>query len=186
MEATEVLPAGKHVFLTGNIQIGKSTAINRALALSGITPGGFRTVAGPKKRDGSDSIHLIRADGSEAVSDENMVFTRCRSAAGPQFSLFPAVFNIHGCALLTPGQDMRLILMDEIGIREADCLPFHRGILSALSGNTPVLGVVQNRPGGFLQEIRTHPKVSLITVTADNRDTLPALLCHWILDATAR
>lgn len=71
--------------------------------------------------------------------------------------------------------------MDEIGIREAECRHFHAAVMQALEGDIPVLGVVQIRPGGFLDEIRNHPSVELITVTVEKREQVFQILKNWIL-----
>lgn len=70
--------------------------------------------------------------------------------------------------------------MDEIGVREAECTHFHHAILQALERDIPVLGVVQIRPGGFLDEIRNHPSVELITVTKENREQVFQYLANWL------
>ena len=35
-----------HLFLTGKVQIGKTTVVDKAIARLGVTPGGFRTYFG--------------------------------------------------------------------------------------------------------------------------------------------
>ena len=35
-----------HLFLTGSVQIGKTTALNKTLELLKVTPGGFRSYFG--------------------------------------------------------------------------------------------------------------------------------------------
>ena len=171
----------KHIFLTGDIQVGKSTAINRALAGADVHPSGFRTVAGPVLTDGSDSIHIVSAVGNEPLNADNMVFRRRipTSNGAFRFEVYPAVFDRQGCKLITASKTAPL-LMDEIGIREAGCKAFRNAILTALDGSIPILGVVQIRKGGFLDEIRQHPSVRLITVTIENRNAVAAELAEWL------
>lgn len=171
----------KNIFLTGEIQVGKSTAINRALAAAGPRVEGFRTLGGPRDEDGGSYVHMIPADGTEEISAENRIFYRNFKTGQTVFQVFTDVFETRGPAFLKPSPACELLLMDEIGIREAGCSRFHDAILQALDGEIPVLGVVQIRPGGFLDEIRNHPSVELITVNTENREQVFHRLTDWIL-----
>ena len=74
-----------------------------------------------------------------------------------------------------------VILMDELGFLEQDAAGFRRQVLRCLDGNSPVLAVIKHKTHiPFLQEIRTHPRVQLYQVTAENRDDLPAVLSPLI------
>ncbi len=73
-------------------------------------------------------------------------------------------------------QEDRLILMDECGYLERGALLFQDEVIRCLDSDTPVLGVVRLREGGWTERIRNHPRVKLLTVTEENRDNLPALL----------
>lgn len=159
----------QHIFLTGSRQVGKSTAIQKALDAAAPVLGGFRSLAGVRDAEG-DYIHLVHADGTEALAPENRAFHRGFSGEKRRFQLYPQVFENHGVALLQPQSHWQLILMDELGILEANCEQFHAAVLRTLDGTIPVLGVVQEREGGFLDEIRKHPNVRLIYVTEENRD----------------
>lgn len=174
----------KNIFLTGEIQVGKSTAINRALAAAGPKVEGFRTLGGPWDEDGGSYVHMVPADGTESCNDQNRVFYRKLSGGNPCFQVFTDVFETRGPALLKSSPACELLLMDEIGIREAECSRFHDAILQALEGEIPVLGVVQIRPGGFLDEIRNHPSVELITVNTENREQVFHRLTEWMLNIT--
>lgn len=170
----------KNIFLTGEIQVGKSTAINRALAAAEPKVEGFRTLGGPWDKDGGSYVHMIPADGTEPIGTGNRIFYRRFNGGEPHFQVFEDVFETRGPALLQPSPACELLLMDEIGIREAACTRFHDAILQALEGKIPVLGVVQIRPGGFLDEIRNHPSVELITVNVENREQVYQMLTEWI------
>ncbi len=169
-----------HVFLTGCIQVGKSTVINRVVdELKSENPHlkirGFKTISGPLDENGWDSIHIVRADGTEKVSESNCTFRRGWIDGQRVYESKKNVFDEYGARLLDDeslsGAD--LILMDEIGLREANSTLFYASIMKALYGDTPILGVVQKREGGFLDNIRNHPKVKLIEVDEENRDEMP-------------
>lgn len=52
-------------------------------------------------------------------------------------------------------------------------------VLELLEGETPVPGVVRQDVMGWLEEIRHHPKVQLVTVTEQNRNELPQQLAAY-------
>jgi nucleoside-triphosphatase len=169
----------KHIFLTGDRQVGKSTAINKALSAAAPVVGGFRTLAGAPE-NAIEYVHLVRADGTEPFSQENRAFQRRFVGEKRLFTVYPQVFEEHGAALLQPEPGCQLILMDELGLREAACQQFRAAVLSALDGSIPVLGVVQDRDGGFLDDVRHHPQVQLLTVTLENRDAVAQQLISYL------
>ena len=163
----------KHIFLTGDIQTGKSTIINRALSGKEIVLGGYKTVGGLRRSDGNSYVHLLRADTYEQLSPQNRVLHRKPAYGRIKFEVNRELYNTKGVSLLKNlPRNCQLILMDEIGTREKHCLPFRQAIMDTLDGDIPVLGVVQIRPDDFLDEIRSHPKVELITVTPQNREAV--------------
>ena len=45
-------------------------------------------------------------------------------------------------------------------------------MLAALDGEKPVCGVLQQADNAFLRRVAAHPRVRVVTVTEENRDTL--------------
>lgn len=109
-----------HVFLTGPVQIGKSTLI--AAALDAIEPeqlGGFRTVSAKPEADGSRPVYLHPAAAQDLFCNaHNRVGIR-RPALG--IASFLDAFETAGLAALADAEDCDLILMDEIGPHGAPC-----------------------------------------------------------------
>ena len=103
-----------HVFLTGPVQIGKSTLI--AAALDTLQPerlGGFRTVSAKPEADGSRPVYLHPAAAQDLLCGaQNRVGIR-RPELG--IASFPDAFETAGLAALEGAEDCDLILMDEIG-----------------------------------------------------------------------
>ncbi|MBR2783312.1 MAG: hypothetical protein IKD93_03865 [Firmicutes bacterium] len=175
-----------HVFLTGEIQVGKSTAIGRALELLGRPPvGGFRTVSLPCPEIPRARFAVYVLPGAlpyrDPLREEELPgfpFDRDHLVAirwgDSLHTTFPAAFRSGGLPLLEqdpPGT--KLLLMDEIGVFEAGAPEFCAAIARRLEGELPVLGVVKHKPGGFLEQVRRHPRVRLLTVTRDNREDIP-------------
>lgn len=161
----------KHVFLTGDIQSGKSTVIQKVLANLDVTVGGFCSGYGPDRAAEDRLLYLWDAA-------ENPVYDEAHSVAQitPHGrNAFPDRFDILGCSALRRARETNvdLILMDECGFLERDAAQFQAEVLKTLDGTRPVFGVVRLRSSGWTDSIRNHPNVILITVTKENRDILP-------------
>lgn len=161
-----------HVFLTGPVQIGKSTLITAALdALQPERLGGFRTVSAKPEADGSRPVYLHPAAAQDQLCEVyNRVGIR-RPALG--IASFPDAFETAGLAALEDAEDCDLVLMDEIGRMERHADAYSARIRTLLDGAVPILGVVQKKADTPLAgDIRSHPNVRLLEVSAENRDTL--------------
>ena len=150
-----------HVFLTGPVQIGKSTLI--AATLDALQPerlGGFRTVSAKPEADGSRPVYLHPAAAQDLLCGaQNRVGIR-RPELG--IASFPDAF-----------EDCDLVLMDEIGRMERHADTYSARIRTLLDGCVPILGVVQKKADTPLAAaIRSHPNVRLIEVSEENRDVL--------------
>jgi nucleoside-triphosphatase len=77
-----------------------------------------------------------------------------------------------------------LIVMDEIGRMENYCDTFQQVVLQALDASRDVLGTLQMRSTPFLDGIRDRPDVIIRTVTAGNREELPAELLSLLQGQT--
>ena len=162
-----------HIFLTGGIQVGKSTLTKKVLsALGGVRLGGFHTVTVADRADAFGSLYLVPAAAEKPVcGDENRVGIRRGHGRGTEG--FPEVFDRAGTEVLSDVEDCDLILMDEIGKLESESPAFLRRIEELLDGEVPILGVLR-KEGETPQQmlVRSHPKVRLIEVTEQNRDAL--------------
>ena len=193
----------KHLFLTGERQIGKSTAIRRFLEAAGdrglLTgrTGGFRSVK-TDFEDGTAKVYLVSL--TDPVFDEDHVFMELgawhkKTARDPEEENFDEtpggfsrpfgekgplvkldVFNREGVRLLKETEGCSLILMDEIGFAESNAEEFRQAVLDVLDGDCPVLGVLRKDETPFLRQLRERPDVLLLTVTEENRDLIPELL----------
>ena len=152
-------PCTEHLFLTGEKGVGKSTLARHLLA--GHTPCGFRTVRVTGVMD-RPSVHLLPAVGGEAAAD-NLLF--CCGECDP------SRFDTLGTAALSQ-RSGDVLLMDELGPAESQAAVFCGAVLAALDGEKPVCGVLQQVDSAFLRRVAAHPRVRVVTVTEENRDTL--------------
>lgn len=151
----------KHLFLTGEKGVGKSTLLKKLLPAGNI--GGFYTVKCQTAQD-CPSIHLLRP--GETPTPENLLF-RCgrrHDAAIAQR------FDCLGCAALAAPAD--ILVMDELGPAENDAAAFQAAVFRALDGDTPIIGVLQRADTPFLRKVAQHPKVQVVSVTEENRNRL--------------
>lgn len=167
-----------HIFLTGEIQVGKSTVIAKTLALLNILPGGFKTYFGPDRGSPDKLLYMNSAAEPEIFREENAV-VRFKEGYLPQ--ALTEKFDTYGVELIGSARaSSNLILLDECGNLERDAFVFQKEIIDTLNSNTPVFGVIKLASRGWTDIIRNHPKVKLITVTRENRDDLPQILAHQL------
>jgi nucleoside-triphosphatase len=162
----------KHIFLTGEVQVGKSTAIRAFLEKSRLTADGFLTHI--VRSDGNGALHLARYDTKRGETDDVVAARFVGSPIG--FEIFPEVFDTQGAEFVQTSGQRDLIIMDELGTMEADSPQFISAVLAKLDGAIPILGVVKKREHQFLEAVKNHRNVEVITVDEYNRNEIPALL----------
>ena len=167
----------RHIFLTGEKQVGKSTLWKKVLERSGISPTGFQTleylVNDSFRGYRLHSLGRIPADLGNDVPVS--VFLRRKLHLPVTES-----FDIFGTALLNLAlEDGGYILMDELGIFEKDASAFRQAVVECLNGDCHVLGVLQKADDPFLEMILNRPDVLVFTVTVENRN----MLAESILEA---
>ena len=162
-----------HIFLTGDIQVGKSTIIQKYIAAHPeLRIGGFRTVWKDERWNNRNTLYIVPAAGPDEMTDSNRVGLREGVFPDRIATDYPKVFNIAGVMLLRHPEEYDLILMDEIGIGENTADVFQKAVLSVLDGDIPVIGVVRDKPGVLTDAVREHPNVRTIVVTVENREKI--------------
>ena len=68
----------------------------------------------------------------------------------------------------------QVVVVDEIGPMEILSPRFREAILTLLEGEAAIVGTVVQRPHPFADRIKAHPRVSVRTLTTENREELPA------------
>lgn len=158
------------IFLTGARRIGKSTVIDRVLTQLQCSIGGFRTGFADAEHTKLELVSLA-TDERETVMRRDGNGTRTVYAQG---------FDTLGVSALEG--DAELLVADELGFLEEDARAFQSAVLRALCGDTPMLGVLRQDKNGWLDAVRSHPRVQLLTVNTENRDSIPA----EVLEALAK
>lgn len=159
-----------NIFLTGDIQVGKSTIINKAVEKLHVNTGGFRTVAGNYSKDGGSDIFILGYNEPlENCCIDNRVAHRYGKCYPKGFVPYPEVFDMIGCKLLQ-SENHRLIIMDELGFMESQAFEFQNTVLKCLDNSIPVLGVIKPMETPFLNSIRSHKKTTVLSVDILNRE----------------
>lgn len=163
----------KHLFLTGEIQIGKSTLIDKYIDyLAGKKSiAGFRTCPYI-----NDKIHrgfqIIGVNEKPKVNDAHIV--GIRDEVNGRFKGIVDEFDTYGAELLKEARENKydMAIMDELGFFELNASRFRLEVHKVLDQNINVLGVVKKRTNPFLEEIRDRSDVCVIEVDRKNRDEL--------------
>ena len=166
----------RHLFLTGERRVGKSTILRRVIERRGLRCSGFETrplmiggerrgyllhVRVPKPADRNDTVACLR------VTQQRMV------------PVLP-VFEENGAAILRASliAPEPFILMDELGRLERDAAEFCTQVLACLDSEKRVIGVLQQCDAPLIDAIRARDDVQVLTVTEENRDAICAMLCE--------
>ncbi len=205
-----------HIFLTGEIQCGKSTLIQSILHQSAdklIAAGGFLTyfttrtpnaprtlylgdaaIYGSLFGEANQSAYISPSQLHKVLIDHNnppVIAAKFPSASHPQIDL--DAFHVYGRNWIEKGLENArhlshkpnicpILILDECGYLESNATLFHQAVYQALEAPIPILGVVrQMSTPSWLDTIRKHPNVQLVTVTESNRDALVPQLTKQLL-----
>ena len=170
----------KHIFICGEVGVGKSTLIQRLLAQSTRPLYGFITKKLDPDENGFHPIYIHPAGADTRVYEEKNLIGTCDRRI---HNINLDAFNTLGVSYLQANPD-GIIVMDELGFMEAKAEAFTRAVLETLDGDIPVIAAVKARfDSPFLDAVRAHPKGKLVMMTRENRDLiyedLLAKIQHW-------
>ena len=159
-----------NIILTGERQIGKSTAMEKVLREFQCSRFGFLTRFAVPRAGADRSLYMYSLDrlhGEKVIEwkhDRPEVYT--------------GVFDSFGSQLLSEGG--QLAVMDELGKFETAALDFKRAVETVFNSETPVLAVVRINAEGWMQALKSRPDAAVITVTAQNRDAVPKTVLRML------
>jgi len=165
----------RHVILTGEIGAGKSTVFSKTLCLLDARTEGIETGA-YEPRGAREKTLYMRAYGD--------------CAKGCPFAQLPGgdkayaaqCFDAVGVRLLRRARNLgELIVIDELGWLERGAEAYQQELQTTLDGGVPVLAVLRQSRTEWADWIRSRPDVALLTVTLQNRDSLPQLAADILL-----
>lgn len=162
-----------NVFLTGNVQVGKSTAIKRFLEKENISPLGFTTHL--DRSTGLLTIKIIGKDGDREIK-----------AAAPVGGSRPVpdieAFDRAGKMLTDMDiSDCDMLIMDELGFMERDAHVFTDAVPAMLDRGIRTVGVLRNKPDGpFWDMLHERDDTVILTVDEENRDDIPDIISRYM------
>ena len=164
----------KHLFLTGEKQVGKSTLLRRLIEAKQLDCAGFETQCFYLNGERRGFTLHGRVDMPPYEND-----CICCARIGEQKAApVMETFSQNGVSILQKSLESAkpYILMDEIGRLESRSEPFCAQVLRTLDGNKRVLGVLQKCSSQLVEQIMHREDVTVLTVTMENREALLAML----------
>lgn len=144
-----------------------------------MAPGGFRSYFGADRRSPCRYLYMSSAAEPCAFTPEHAIVKYGLNENGMPVHIVLPSFEELGLQYLSEASSYPLIVLDECGRLEQKLPRFRARVLELLDGDVPVLGAVRQDAMGWLEDIRNHPKVQLITVTEQNRNDLPLQLAEY-------
>jgi nucleoside-triphosphatase len=170
----------KNILITGKPGVGKTTLI-RILAdrLARFNPRGFYTEE--IRKDGRRRGFVIRRlDGTEGGILAHI------DIKGP-YRVGRYGVNLEGFERFLSDMEKDLfkgsiILIDEIGKMECFSERFVRIVDACLSSEIPFVATVSEKGGGFIEETKRRDDVNMVSLTLENRDSMPERIISLIED----
>lgn len=155
----------KHIFLTGEKQVGKSTLLKKALSGYSGKIGVFYTVRTNAFLKDAYSVHIYSVYEKPIPSESNLLFI-----CGKVEDNTEQRFDYLGCKAFEQNKNCDLIVMDKLRRHEANTKLFQQAVQKQLDKEIPIIGVLQEPAEANWPEITAHPNVKILTVTKENRD----------------
>lgn len=169
----------KNIFLSGEINVGKSTIIQhiiKSLNISREEIGGFYTRAYVEKG-------VLRGFYIDPIKYEHDLPSLRDRLIGytPDGEVWMGrtdTFEGLGVEILNYclNQPFKLIIMDELGFFENTAFKFQAKVHEVLSSDKRVLGVIKPISTPFMDSIRNRKDVEEIEITRNNRDAVARVL----------
>lgn len=162
-----------NVFLTGDVQVGKSTAIKRFLEKENVRPLGFTT-----HLDRSTGILMMKVIGESGEQDVEVAAPGGLSRPVPDTGAFDRAGKML-TDIDTSGCDM--LIMDELGFMEKDAPVFMAAVPAMLDRGIRTIGVLRNKPDGpFWDMLHERDDTVILTVDEENRDNIPDIIARYM------
>lgn len=170
---------GPHVLLAGRPGVGKTTVVRRTaerLVEAGFEVAGFYTEETRDERDRRRGFRGVPLAGGQAatIAAVDLEGEPRVSRYGVDVEAVDRLAEEH----LDPGDDVDVVLVDEIGKMECLSDLFVDRVRALLDAGRPVLATVGPGGEGFREEVRRRDDVDLWRVTEGNRDALPRQLAE--------
>lgn len=163
------------IFLTGQPGSGKTTVIRKLIDLIHSYSEGFYTRE-IRENNSRIGFEIVTLDGKrECLATKNKSINFAKEQALGDYKVnIDAVDLIAVPAILKAISTGKAAIIDEIGPMEIFSNNFCDTISTILDDDkTLVLGTIVKRPNSFADRVKSHPRVTIIQVTLQNRNELP-------------
>lgn len=168
--------------MTGRPGSGKTTLLRAvAGALAGRRLAGFLT---EEIRDAGirRGFRLVTLDGRTRVMAHADIAGGARVG---RYGVDVEAIDALAVDALALRPDVDVYLVDEIGKMECLSPGFVTAMRALLDSRHPVVATIGQRGGGFIAEVKRRDDVELWTLTAANRDAMPARVVAWLREVAA-
>lgn len=167
----------KNILLTGRPGVGKSTAVRKIVKELGVDRAeGFWS---GEIREGNRRVGFEIT----TLSGYRGVLAHVDFAGRPRVGKYGVnvqdIESVAIPALVRARESNRIIVIDEIASMELCSRHFAPEVRRCLDASR-VLATLQQRRGGFLDEIRTRKDIFLLEVTLSNRDQVPMKVLSFL------
>lgn len=166
------------ILLTGQINIGKSTIIEKTVYNKNFELEGFLTYKGP----------IINNYYNTYIKDINQpnIFLNEYKIVDREFKskVYPDVFDKVGMEILNKIELNKntLVVFDEIGSIESKSNLFKYKLIELLKSNINFVGVIKEKNNSFLNEIMEFNFIDFYKVTEENRDELTNIVNNQLIN----
>lgn len=169
-----------NLLITGKPGVGKTTVVERIVNELTAPVGGFYTRE-IRERGRRAGFRLATWDGRSGIMSHVGFDSPLRVG---KYGVDVRVIDEVGVPAIEQAMALeKMIVIDELGRMELFSERFREAVMMALESPTPVLGVIQDRPHPFLDQIRNRPDVEIFRVTVQNRDCLADRLKNRLTSA---
>ncbi|WP_315078473.1 nucleoside-triphosphatase [uncultured Clostridium sp.] len=170
----------KNILITGRIQCGKSTLINKILNELTIAYSGYRTLPYYKNKE-KDGYYIEGVNLKSKLKDKISV-----NASSQKCIALVDGFDITGVEILKMSIEdevSKIILLDEIGVLEKSSLKFIEEIHNCLDSDKLVIGVLKKKDDEFLNRISEREDTFIVDIensTEEERRIMKKQIIEYI------
>jgi nucleoside-triphosphatase len=160
---------GRTVLLTGRPGVGKTTLIQKWISAHKGRCGGFYTQE-LRQSGARVGFEIVTLDGHRAL------LAHVQRRGAPRVGKY-GVYVEHVEAVAVPAiaratVESDYVIIDEIGKMELLCEAFRAAVITAVDSSKRVLGTVMQHGDRWVEALKSHRNVTVLTVTIQNREHL--------------
>ncbi|NMM63129.1 hypothetical protein HBE96_10560 [Clostridium sp. P21] len=154
----------KKIFLTGERSIGKSTLLKKVIKNIDCSIGGF-----VQEKEFTEETKFFRVESLYNLQDSYIMgkYDMKKKKLYTDMNIFNVISQD---VLLKSLHNRELIVLDELGFIEEKAPLFKDTIFKILNSGKPVIGVLKECEGNFVQKIANREDVQVIKIDKNNRD----------------